>query len=193
MVKARPDLFYAFVGTGQVAADFAQTSRVAYKALVERVSRDGNSQALQELKKLGPPPFKDGKGFAVQHKWANLTEGADVFLASALGFALTAPGYSVRDINDWFDGQSVSGEHLVPYFDELDRKLLGGELAVPVFVIQGAEDYPTPVSLAKAYLDSLRAPHKAFATIEGAGHFAVFTKQDEFLKDLRAQLLPFIH
>jgi hypothetical protein len=39
----------------------------------------------------------------------------------------------------------------------------------------------------------LRAPHKGFATIEGAGHFAVFTKQDEFLKDLRAQVLPFTH
>jgi len=122
-----------------------------------------------------------------------LFERADIFLASALGFALTAPGYTVRDINDWFDGQSVSGEHLEPHFDELDRKLLGGELLVPVFVIQGAEDYTTPVSLAKTYLDSLRAPRKAFATIEGAGHFAVFTKQDEFLRDLRAQQLHFIH
>jgi pimeloyl-ACP methyl ester carboxylesterase len=193
MVKARPELFYAFVGTGQVAAEFSRSSAVAYTSLLERASRQGNLQAVQELKEVGPPPYKDGKGFGVLHKWAMLSERADVFLASALGFALTAPGYSVRDINDWFDGQSVSGEHLEPYFDEFDRKLLGGELAVPVIVIQGSEDYTTPVSLAKTYLDSLRAPHKAFATIEGAGHFAVFTKQDEFLKDLKARVLPFIH
>jgi pimeloyl-ACP methyl ester carboxylesterase len=193
MVKTRPDLFYAFVGTGQVAAEFSRSSAVAYTALLERASRQGNLQALQELKEVGPPPYKDGKGFGVVHKWATLFERADVFLASALGFALTAPGYSVRDINDWFEGQMVSGEHLEPYFDELDRKLLGDELAVPVFVIQGADDYTTPVSLAKTYLASLRAPHKAFVTIEGAGHFAVFTKQDEFLKELRAQVLPFLH
>jgi pimeloyl-ACP methyl ester carboxylesterase len=193
MVKARPDLFYAFVGTGQVAAEFSRSSAVAYTALLQRASRQVNLQAVQELKQIGPPPYKDGKGFGVLHKWAMLSERADVFLASALGFALTAPGYSVGDINDWFDGQSVSGEHLAPFFDELDRKLLGGELNVPVFVIQGAEDYTTPVSLAKTYLDSLRAPHKAFATIEGAGHFAVFTNQAEFLKDLRAQVLPFLH
>jgi len=193
MVKARPDLFYAFVGTGQVAAEFSRSSAVAYTALLQRASRQVNLQAVQELKQIGAPPYKDGKGFGVLHKWAMLSERADVFLASALGFALTAPGYSVGDINDWFDGQSVSGEHLEPFFDELDRKLLGGELNVPVFVIQGAEDYTTPVSLAKTYLDSLRAPHKAFATIEGAGHFAVFTNQGEFLKDLRAQVLPFMH
>ena len=193
MVKARPDLFYAFVGTGQVAAEFSRSSAVAYTILLERASRHGNLQAVQELKEVGPPPYKGGKGFGVLHKWAMLFEGADVFLASALGFALTAPGYSVRDINDWFDGQRISGEHLEPYFDELDRKLLGGELAVPVFVIQGAEDYTTPVSLAKSYLDSLRAPHKGFATIEGAGHFAVFTKQDGFLRELKALVLPFTH
>jgi pimeloyl-ACP methyl ester carboxylesterase len=192
MVKARPELFYEFVGTGQVAAEFARNSAVAYTALVERASRDGNSRALAELKEVGPPPYKDGKGFGVIHKWANLFEGADVFLASALGFALSAPGYTIGDINDWFDGQGVSGERLIPHFDELDRKLLGGELAIPVFVIQGAEDYTTPVSLARSYVDALHAPRKAFTTIEGAGHFAVFTKQDEFLKELRTQVLPLI-
>lgn len=192
MVKARPELFYAFVGTGQVAAEFARSSAVAYTALVERASREGNSQALAELKEVGPPPYKDGKGFGVIHKWANLFEGADVFLASALGFALYAPGYTIADINDWFDGQDVSGERLGPHFDELDRKLLGGELAIPVFVIQGADDYTTPVSLAKSYVDALHAPRKAFTTIEGAGHFAVFTKQDEFLKEFRMRVLPLI-
>jgi pimeloyl-ACP methyl ester carboxylesterase len=191
MAKARPELFYAFVGTGQVA-DPTRNYAVAYAALVERASREGNSRALRELNEVGPPPYKDGKGFAVQRKWSNLFEGADVFLASTLGFALTAPGYSLADINDWFEGQNVSAEHLVPQTSVLDPKLLGGEFAVPVFVIQGAEDFSTPTSLAKTYLNSLHAPRKAFATIDGAGHFAVFTKQDVFLKELRALVLPLI-
>jgi pimeloyl-ACP methyl ester carboxylesterase len=192
MAKARPDLFHAFVGTGQVA-DPTRNYAVAYAALVDRASRAGNSEALRELNEVGPPPYKDGKGFAVQRKWSNLFEGADVFLASTLGFALTAPGYSLGDINDWFDGQGVSAEHLVPQTSVLDPKLLGGEFAVPVFVIQGAEDFTTPTSLAKAYLNSLHAPRKAFVALEGAGHFAVFTKQDAFLKELRARVLPLIH
>ncbi len=191
MAKARPELFYAFVGTGQVA-DPARNYAVAHAALVERASREGNSRALQELNEVGPPPYKDGKGFAVQRKWSNLFEGADVFLASTLGFALAAPGYSLGDINDWFEGQSVSAEHLVPQTSALDPKLLGGDFAVPVFVIQGAEDFTTPASLAKTYLDSLRAPAKAFFTIDGAGHFAVFTKPDVFLKELSARVLPLI-
>jgi len=191
MAKARPDLFYAFVGTGQVA-DPKRNYAVAYAALMERAASEDNSRALQELREVGPPPYKDGRGFAVQRRWANLFEGGDVFIASMMGFALNAPGYSLADVNDWFEGQSASAEQLVPLTSALDPKLLGGEFVVPVFVIQGAEDFTTPASLAKTYLDSLHAPRKAFATIDRAGHFAVFTKQDVFLKELRARVLPLI-
>jgi len=189
MVKARPELFHAFVGTGQVA-DPSRNYAVAYAALVERASREGNSRALQELNEVGAPPYKDGKGFGVQRKWSNLFEGADAFIKSTVGFALTAPGYSLGDINDWLEGQIVSAEHLVPKTSVLDPKLLGGQFAVPVFVIQGADDFTTPPSLARTYLNSLHAPRKAFVTIDGAGHFAVFTKQEVFLKELRARVLP---
>jgi pimeloyl-ACP methyl ester carboxylesterase len=95
MAKKRPELFHAFVGTGQVA-DPPRNYAVAYKALVEKASRERNSRALQELREAGPPPYKDGKGFAVQRKWANLFEGGDVFIASMMGFALRWGSRSLR-------------------------------------------------------------------------------------------------
>jgi pimeloyl-ACP methyl ester carboxylesterase len=191
MVKTRPDLFHAFVGTGQVA-DPPRSYAVAYTALLEKAKSVGNQRAIRELGEVGAPPYKDGRGYAVQRKWSNLFEGADVFLASTLGFALSAPGYSLRDINDWFDGQILSGDRLVPQTRGLDPKKLGGEFAVPVFVIQGAEDFTTPTSLARSFVDSIRAPRKAFATIEGGGHFAVFMKSDAFLNELVARVLPLV-
>jgi len=58
-------------------------------------------------------------------------------------------------------------------------------------VIQGAEDFTTPTSLARSFVTSIRAPRKAFVTIEG-GHFAVFTKSDDFLAELVARVLPLV-
>src|ERR1019366_2661362 len=58
MAKARPELFYAFVGAGQVA-DPTRNYVVAYAALVERASREGNSRALRELNEVGSPPYKE--------------------------------------------------------------------------------------------------------------------------------------
>jgi pimeloyl-ACP methyl ester carboxylesterase len=191
MAKAKPDLFYAFVGTGQVA-DPAKNYGVAYTDLVAHATRAGETRALRELKEVGPPPYANGRGYAVQRKWSNLFEGADAFLASMFGFALTAPGSSVRDINDWFDGQGLSSEQLVPKTSALPSTALAGEFKLPVIVIQGADDFTTPTSLARTYVDSLRAPRKAFVTIEGGGHFAVFMKSDAFLQVLLARVRPLV-
>jgi len=189
MVKARPDLFYAFVGTGQVA-DPRRNYAVAYNELLKKAERLGEQRAIRELKEVGPPPYANGRGYAVQHKWSNLFEGADFFTYSMFGLALSAPGYSTRDINDWGEGQDLSGQRLIPQTSILEPQMLGGDFALPVFVIQGAEDFTTPTSLARNLLNSLRAPRKAFVAVEGGGHFAVFMKPDVFLKELVARVLP---
>jgi pimeloyl-ACP methyl ester carboxylesterase len=192
MAKARPDLFSAFVGTGQVA-DPKRNYAVAYDALLEKATRLGEARAVRELKEVGPPPYADGRGYGVQRRWSNLFEGADFFIASMVGFALNAPDYRPRDITDWFGGQMLSAERLVPQTSAtsaLTATALGGDFAIPVFVFQGAEDFTTPTSLARTLVQSIRAPRKAFVTIPGAGHFAVFMKRDAFLHELTARVLP---
>jgi pimeloyl-ACP methyl ester carboxylesterase len=191
MVKARPDLFHAFVGTGQVA-DPAQTYSVAYRELVTKAEALGEQRAMGELREVGPPPYSDGRGYAVQRKWSNLFEGADVVISSMFGLALGAPGYTLRDINDWLDGQSLSAERLVPQLSALESRALVGDFALPVLVIQGAEDFTTPTSLARGFVDSIRSPGKAFVPIEGGGHFAVFMKTDAFLNELVGRVLPLV-
>jgi pimeloyl-ACP methyl ester carboxylesterase len=188
MVKARPELFFAFVGTGQVGDPTAGYT-VAHRDLLKKAAAVADERALRELREVGPPPYADGRGYGVQRRWSNFFEGADAFIASMMGFALVAPGYTLHDINDWFDGQIVSSQRLVPQTSALDARTLAGDFAVSVFVIQGAEDFTTPTSLARAFIDSIRAPSKAFITIEG-GHFAVFMKTREFLDQLVAKVRP---
>jgi pimeloyl-ACP methyl ester carboxylesterase len=189
MAKSRPDLFFAFVGTGQVA-DPSKNYSVAYHALLKKAEKLQDRRALQELKQVGPPPYPDGRGFAIQRKWSNLFEGADSFISSMLGFAHGAPGYSLRDVNDWFNGQILSSEQLVPQTSKLDARTLGGSFDIPVFVIQGAEDFTTPTTLAGEFVKSIQAPRKAFVVIKGGGHFAVFMKSELFLNALVARVRP---
>ncbi len=182
MAKARPDLFQAFVGTGQVG-DPSRGYQVAFEALLAKARAADDVRAVRELEAVGPPPYSDGRGYQVQRRWSNLFEGADAFIASMLGFALSAPGYTMRDVNDWFDGQGLSAGRLVPESKALPADTLTGRFTLPVFVIQGYEDFTTPTSLAKTFVDRLDAPRKAFVTITG-GHFAVFMHPTEFLKEM---------
>ncbi len=134
MAKARPDLFHAFVGTGQVG-DPLTGYTVAYDALVAKARATGQQDALAELEAVGPPPYADGRGFGVQRKWSNRFEGAEMFLAAMMGFALTAPGYTARDVRDWLDGQGLSAERLVPETSAIPPTALAGEFALPAAVI----------------------------------------------------------
>jgi pimeloyl-ACP methyl ester carboxylesterase len=188
IAKARPELFYAFVGTGQVG-DPETGYTVAYHALVAKAEKLGAQDALGELKAVGPPPYKDGRGFGVQRTWSNRFEGADRFLPSMIGFALSAPGATIKDVNDWLDGQGVSAEQLVPKTAALKASALAGEFALPVVVIQGDEDFTTPTSLAQTFVTSLRAPRKSFVTIPG-GHCVMFMRPDSFLDALTTYVLP---
>lgn len=189
MARARPDLFYAYVGTGQVA-DETRNYSAAYDALLKKAKSVGNQQAIDELSRVGPPPYKSGEGYRVQWRWANAFEGADQFLNETLGLALVAPGNTVQDINDSAAGQELSGERLVLQTTSMGPKELGLEFSIPMFIFQGAEDFTTPTTLARDYEESIKAPKKAFVPIPGAGHFAVFMKSDQFLNELVARVRP---
>jgi pimeloyl-ACP methyl ester carboxylesterase len=190
MVQARPDLFAAYVGTGQVA-DETREYTVAYGALLRKAESLHNEEAIAELKAVGLPPYKDGKGYQVQRKWANRFEHADEFLASTMALSLSAPGYTVRDVNDDIDGQSFSGDALVPQARSATMHDLGLKFAVPMFFFEGTEDFTTPTALAREYLNALHAPVKEFVPIPG-GHFAMFMNSDEFLRQLVARVRPLV-
>jgi pimeloyl-ACP methyl ester carboxylesterase len=82
-------------------------------------------------------------------------------------------GIGGEDVNDWFDGQNVSAERLVPQTSALEARTLAGDFAVPVFVIQGAEDFTTPHESRARIRRFHPGPAKAFVPIEGGGRFAV--------------------
>jgi pimeloyl-ACP methyl ester carboxylesterase len=126
----------------------------------------------------------------VQWKWANAFEGADQFLAGTIGLTLAAPGGSVQVINDIGDGEILSAEQLVGATKPRGPKEFGLEFSIPMFFIQGAEDFTTPTALARNYLDAIKAPRKEFVTINGGGHFAVFMHSDQFLQELVARVRP---
>lgn len=186
MAKKKPELFQAYIGTGQVGRP-AGAYDVAFDALLAKARALGDGRAVRELTEIGAPPYKDGHGYQVQRRWSNLFEGADFFIQSTVGFGLTAPGYSLADVNDWFDGQGLSADRLVPEERTLAPTALTGRFSVPVFVIQGAEDFTTPTSVAKSFVENLEAPHKKFVAIKG-GHFAVFMNAPDFMQEMNSLL-----
>jgi len=192
MVKARPDLFSAFVGTGQIV-DPAQADRIAYRMARQTASARNDAQAAAALKAAGPPPYQAGSpGDKLFDQWRRLCEGDDTgrFLAGRIGLALTAPGYTIHDVDDWRDGRALSAHTLGPQEAALKPQRLAGTFSIPMFVFQGAHDCTAPAQLAQRYIESIKAPTKAYVAIPNAGHFAVFMQSYQFLQQLLMRVRP---
>jgi pimeloyl-ACP methyl ester carboxylesterase len=194
MVKARPDLFAAYVGTGQVVA-MQDGEALAYASVLAKARQRADDDAIGELEAIGAPPYTALTEIAVQRKWATQYEVGRGLEAAFVLPQLFAPRTTFADIYDLALATAASGEHFVGStmtgpMTQIDLRLLGPEFSVPMFVVQGVEDDFTPAELSRAWLDTVSAPQKAFVPIEGAGHFALTEHREEFLRALRERVRP---
>lgn len=179
MIKRRPDLFYAYVGTGQMV-DMQRGEALNYQHVLAKAEARKDASAIAELKKIGPPPYRSDQAFHVQRKWASAYEAGGPSNLTLLTWIAFAPRYSIGDDVSWFQGFLASQDHFFGKAMDrpamsLDLTSLGPDFAVPFFLFQGEEDDYTPFELAKSYFDSLRAPEKLLVAVPGAGHYASFS------------------
>ncbi|HKM89863.1 MAG TPA: alpha/beta hydrolase [Candidatus Acidoferrales bacterium] len=189
MVKARSDLFYAYVGTGQTS-NMPKGIALSYAYALEKARAAGDAKTVQLLQRIGPPPFdsleKIGGFFQTLGKYECESD------RDLPGGALFAPNLSLWDIYNW-----IKGFMIVPTFRVYNEMLsadlssLGPDFQIPIFFFQGALDERTPAPFAKAYFDTIQAPHKEFILFDGAGHFAVWSMADKFLHELVTRVRPF--
>ena len=185
MVKARPDLFYAYVGTGQMVNE-QEGEAMAYSQVLDKARARSDRNAVKELEAIGRPPYDSQEKLGVQRKWGRAYEPGAPSNWRLIWTILFESPASFRDVKDYtagvvdsqnhFFGQNMSGP-----LNAVDLRTLGLNFGVPIFVFQGAEDDVAPVRLAQAYVNSMVAPQKQFVAITGAGHTALNTKSDEFL------------
>jgi pimeloyl-ACP methyl ester carboxylesterase len=189
MVRLRPDLFSAYVGTGLFVNKDASAA-VAYDNLLARARAEGNAESVAELVAIGPPPHDGPAKARVQSKWALALPGEPSSSDAAierLRLLLLAPRYGLADVKAYFDGYLLSDDRID--LGAVDLRAGGLDFEVPMFAIQGVDDYITPVQLARSYFGTLRAPHVELMTI-GGGHTALVEHADEFITALNEHVRP---
>jgi len=192
MARRRPDLFHVLVGAGQVV-DGARNEAVGYEALLARVRAAGDARSEAQLVKLGPPPWTikqtmvERRILIGRHPPPN-ERGMNGRVLMGLA---TAPGFSLRQMIDWFGGADFSLTALVATIGVYHDGPPYAPFAVPFVIIQGADDIQTPTSLAAEYLDAVDAPAKRFISLPGGGHMAMVAMPETFLQALLREVRPF--
>lgn len=170
--QQRPDLYAAYVGTGQMV-DAVDTDRMFYEDALDYADTTGNTAMAATLRGNGPPPYDDlldmAPLVASEHQW-NDYSGIDGFpgLREPTG-NLFVSEYSLMD-------QVRSMANLLDTFVTLYPELYDIDLRdatrldVPVYLVQGAHEARGRAVLAQEWFDRLDAPDKKLFTFEHSGH-----------------------
>jgi pimeloyl-ACP methyl ester carboxylesterase len=191
MVRQRPDLFAAYVGTGQLV-NKQENEAVSFQMVLHQAEEAHDARAVEELKAAGPPPYKTFQDLLVERKWMqafDIPSEKDLF-SHFVPMVAFAPDYSLWDCYDQLASASFSQGVLYEPLNPFDARKLGLDFAVPFFVFEGESDDNTPAALSQRYLDEVRAPVKRFVLIPHAGHDAVLTDSGVFLDGLVRYVRP---
>jgi pimeloyl-ACP methyl ester carboxylesterase len=190
-LRRHPELFCAFVGTGQVVRPSDLSARY-YTYTLARLTADHEEAAVAELRRLGPPPYRDIGQQETVRKWLNhyLADADKRFLLASIGVALRNASYSLKDFRELQEAHlSFSLPVLGRTYEAIDLNALGYDMPVPFFIIDGRSDVLTPADATVSYFRNIRAPDKALFLIDG-GHFAFMSNADEFLQILLQHVRP---
>lgn len=190
MVQQRPDLFAAYVGTGQ-AASWAETTHFQFELLLAKARKDHDNKTLQALKAIGAPDPTNAQQYPGSSKnFFDVMPPTDQQWIRAMRAATPVSlGISQEDYKNLIDGMSYSSEQVLPDQMKTDLPATAIVLNTAIFIIQGRDDVTTPTSVAAKYFKLVRAPLKEWVPIDG-GHFAFMTDQTQFLSALIKKVRP---
>jgi pimeloyl-ACP methyl ester carboxylesterase len=181
MAQQRPDLFDAYVGTGQVTV-WADTVQFQFDFLTRRYKEKGDTSALAALKAIGKPDPKNRKEyFSWSRPIRQYFNPSDTAWFADMSKVATANKMTETTMKAVEGGMMASGAAL----GFADLPATGVRLEIPFYVIQGRDDLFAPTPLVEAYFDKVSAPKKRLFIIERAGHFALVTHQAEVIGALK--------
>lgn len=190
MIEKRPDLFEAFVGTGQVVG-MAATQRWQYQYALTHASASHDDKMLTALKQVGPPPWKLDAYDQFQNCCRNpFWPPDDVAGINRMeGMLVFSPSLTIAQAYGWYKGLRSGEKELHPFEMTIqDIRKTDTKFSAPVFFIQGANDIVTPTSLVADYVAQIQAPVKRIDAVPNAGFFVMWTHATEFLALLRTDL-----
>jgi pimeloyl-ACP methyl ester carboxylesterase len=191
MALARPDLFHAYVGAGQMVR-YDDNLAASYRALLARARAAGDAATVEKIVKLGPPPWTDPRNAGILRRATRIYERKAAKAAPG-GWWTPAPlyadaaGAAALEAGDDFSYLQFVGPDGKGMASTIDLPALGLRFAIPVFLVQGEEDLVTTPAVARRYFDRLSAPRKSFRLLSATGHDpneAMVAAQYEILKAL---------
>ncbi len=192
MVERKPEVFYAFIGTGQMVA-FVETEQLDYSKALEIATKRNDQKLIQKLESNGTPPYY-GKGVTwksavyLNYLTQEMNSNPQIHRSGYQTFRdLFSPEYNLIDKINFFRGIITTFNHVYPQLYDIDLRKNYPKLDVPIFFFEGRHDLNAPPILVEEYLKVLEAPEKELLWFEHSGHSPWINEPERFVAELKSR------
>ncbi len=184
-VQQHPELYHAYVGTGQMV-NVRATDLMFYEDTMAWAQRTGNKELVAVLRQNGLPPYENLLNYEsivmFEHDWNDYPE---LDGSKEMPFNLLVPENNLMDKVNGMRGLLDTFAVLYPQLQDFDFRQSVTHLDVPVYIVVGAHEARGRAVLAKDWYERLDAPAKQLVVFEHSGHRPPFEEPAAFAELMR--------
>ncbi|MGB5959508.1 MAG: alpha/beta hydrolase [Coleofasciculaceae cyanobacterium] len=194
VVQRYPELFHAFIGTGQMVA-FLENDLICYDFALRLAQERGDTKQVEKLKQQGPPPYY---GNDVALKSATYLMDMNNYMNKNPAIAnsgfntlqdLAGSEYGLYDKVNFVRGVLDTFGVVYQQLWDVDFRKQATRLEVPVYFLIGRHDVNASPKLTEEYFNLLTAPHKELIWFEHSGHAPWMNESGRFIDVLVNKVL----
>lgn len=193
-----PELYYAYIGIGQVSYQI-QSEQLAYEYALAYHRQNGDQRIVRKLE-AAPPTTSVPLPAAYEALRDEYMHTAGIGTTREMKSVITGiflPSWQFREytltekVNLW-RGKVYSRSRDFGLWDTMQATDLTqqvAELSIPVYFFHGRYDYTCAYPLTRTFFDELQAPLKGFYTFEHSAHSPLFEEPEKALRILLEDVL----
>lgn len=195
LVSRYPELFYAYVGAGQVA-HMNRNEEIEYKKLYELAQAENLPVLKRQLLYIGSPPYTEWdksirlrSDYTRRYRYDDKSEA--VMRRNFIKAAIKSTEYNIADTFRYLAAHLQSVKILWTKLLDVNLFELVPRLEVPAVYILGRFDNVVLPELSEEYIAVLEAPHKELVWFD-TGHSMQYETPELFQDTVIEKLTPFL-
>jgi proline iminopeptidase len=184
-VQQHPELYTAFIGTGQMVSQLA-TDTIFYDDTLAWARETGRSGLADDLVAIGPPPYDRMLDYETalssEHEVYPYDRTPNAEGQGGFSENFIVPEYALIDqvhlLGAFMDTFSV----VYPQLQDIDFRRTATDFEVPMFFVQGAHEAGGRADVFAEWYPLVDAPIKDVAVLDTSGHRPLWEQPDEFVE-----------
>jgi pimeloyl-ACP methyl ester carboxylesterase len=191
-VQERPELYRAFIGTGQMVSQLA-TDRIFYEDTLAWAESTGRDGLADELRDIGPPPYDEMLDYETALSYEQevypYDHGANAEGEGQMSENLLVSEYTLLDQLHVLPAFMDTFAALYPQLQDIDFRESATVFEVPMFFVQGAHEADGRAEVFDDWYPMIEAPIVDRVELDTSGHRPLWEQPDEFVDYMTGTVL----